>query len=67
MSENYAGLLLPEALERLQRAGKNPQVVVTCATRRREHAEGTLRVLRYDARADVLTVARFIDPMESIR
>ena len=29
MSENYAGLLLPEALERLQRTGKNPQVVVT--------------------------------------
>lgn len=67
MSENYAGLALTEALERLRRAGKNPQVAVTCAPRRREHAEGTLRVLRYDARADVLTVARFIDPMESIR
>ena len=67
MSENYAGLALTEALERLQRAGKNPQVVVTCAPRRRGQTEGTLRVLRYDARADVLTVARFIDPMESIR
>lgn len=67
MSENYAGLLLPEALERLRRAGKNPQVAVTCAPRRREQTEGTLRVLRYDARADVLTVARFTDPMESIR
>ena len=67
MSENYAGLALTEALERLRRAGKNPQVAVTCAPRRREQAEGTLRVLRYDGRTDVLTAARFTDPIESIR
>ena len=67
MSENYAGLALQEALERLRRSGKAPRVDVTCAPRRRGQTEDTLRVLRYDERTDVLTAARFTDPIESIR
>lgn len=62
-----AGLPLETALERLKAEGKTPQIVKTCAPRRRDEArEGILRVLRYDEARNELTVALFADPIQPV-
>ena len=63
MSVRFAGLPLETALSRLQAEGITPQVVKTCAPRRRDETEGVWRVLRYDEGQGILTVALFVDPI----
>ncbi len=62
-----AGLPIETALERLRAVGKTPRIVKTCAPRRRDEAQkGVLRVLRYDEAQNELTVALFVDPIQSV-
>ncbi len=61
----FAGLPLETALSRLASEGISPKIVKTCAPRRRDENEGVWRVLRYDEGKGELTVALFVDPIDS--
>ena len=62
-AETLLGLPLETALETLRSAGMEPLVVTTCAPRREDSPDGTLRVIRVRRRDDTvaLTVRAFMD------